>query len=130
MADHKTSLLMVEDDKFVALAYKDAFSREGFLVLNAYDGVEAIDKIRSENPDIVILDMLLPLKNGFEVLSDLKLDKKTENVPVIVLTNLNQPSDKKKCMDLGARDFLIKSDFTLKEVVSRVKEVVAFLGSK
>jgi len=128
MADHKTSLLMVEDDKFVALAYKDAFSREGFLVMNAYDGVEAIDKIRSESPDIVILDMLLPLKNGFEVLSDLKLDSKTANVPVVVLTNLNQEADKKKCIDLGAKDFLIKSDYTLKEVVGRIKEIVASLN--
>lgn len=125
MSEHKTSLLIVEDDKFVALAYKDAFSREGFLVMNAYDGVEALDKIRSENPDIVVLDMLLPLKNGFEVLSDVKLDPKTQNIPIVVLTNLNQELDKKKCLDLGAKDFLVKSDHTLKEVVSKVKQIIA-----
>lgn len=127
MSDHKTSLLIVEDDKFVALAYKDAFAREGFVVTMAYDGVEALEKIRSESPDIVLLDMLLPLKNGFEVLSDTKLDSKTHNVPIVVLTNLNQDADKKKCLELGAKDFLIKSDHTLKEVVSKVKQLVAAL---
>ena len=85
------------------------------------DGREALKKIRSEEPDMVLLDLIMPEKNGFEVLEEMKKDKALKNIPVIVLSNLGQESDVDQGKKLGAVDYLIKSNVSIKEVIEVIK---------
>ncbi|MCH8986770.1 response regulator [Patescibacteria group bacterium] len=117
----QNKILLVEDDEFLSLAYRDGLTRAGFTVELAMDGATAIKKMKEENPDLVLLDLVMPVKNGFEVLEEARLDKKLRKIPVIILTNLGQDSDIKKGKELGAIDYLVKTDLSMKEVVEKVK---------
>lgn len=118
-------ILLVEDDKFLATALSDKLAREGFVVIKAANGQEAAAKIRLERPDLVLLDLIMPQKNGFEVLAEMKLEPLTKHIPVIVLSNLGQEADIKKAKDLGASDYLVKSDVEMKTVVEKIKGELA-----
>lgn len=102
--------------------YHDKFTKAGFEFIEATNGIEGTNKIASEKPDLVLLDLILPRKSGFDVLVDIKRDKATKKIPVIVLTNLGQEADIERGLDLGAVDYLVKTDVSLSEVVQRVKE--------
>ncbi len=127
MAEEKTRgrILLVEDDKFLSTALGDKLTREGFTVIKAANGEEALAKVRLARPDLVLLDLIMPQKTGFEVLADLKLEPNTKNIPVIVLSNLGQEVDIKKAKELGARDYLVKSDVEMKTVVEKIKAELA-----
>jgi DNA-binding response OmpR family regulator len=114
-------ILLAEDDKFIARAYKDGLEQAGFMVTAVADGEEAMKSVAKEIPDIILLDLIMPIKNGFEVLADLKLDPKLKKVPVLVLSNLGQDSDFLKAKQLGAVDYMVKSNFSMKEVIAKVK---------
>jgi len=114
-------ILLAEDDKFLVRAYKDGIARAGFEVIVAHDGKEAMDKLKSEKPDLLLLDLVMPIKNGFEVLEEMKMDDGFKNIPVIILSNLGQDTDIAKGKKLGAIDYLIKSNFSMKEVIEKVK---------
>ena len=118
-------ILLVEDDKFLSTALDDKLTREGFTVIKALNGQEAITKIRSQQPDLILLDIIMPQKNGFEVLAEIKLDETFKHIPVIVLSNLGQEADIKKAQDLGAVDYLVKSDVEMKIVVEKIKAELA-----
>ena len=113
---------MVEDDIFLRKIYRDKLTRAGFDFVEATNGVEGINKIISEKPDLVLLDLILPRKNGFDVLVDMKGNPDTKDIPVIILSNLGQESDIKRGLSLGAQDYLVKTDISLSEVVDKVKE--------
>jgi len=113
---------MIDEDKFLRKVYRDKFSREGFEFLEATTGVEGLDKIISEKPDLVILDLILPGKTGFDVLIEAKMKTEIKDIPVIILSNLGQDSDVKRGMSLGAVDYLIKSEVSLSQVVGKIKE--------
>lgn len=117
-------IFMAEDDKFIARAYNDGLTRAGFSVTMASDGDEAIHKIRETKPDIILLDLIMPGKNGFEVLEEIKKDEDMKDIPVIILSNLGQETDVKKGKELGAVDYLIKSDFSIPEVVKKINEYI------
>jgi len=118
-------VLLAEDDKFLATAMGDKLTREGFTVLLAANGVETINQAKAEHPDLILLDIIMPQKTGFEVLSELRLDPTTRDIPVIVLSNLGQEVDIKRARELGARDYLVKTDVEMKTVVARIKEELA-----
>ena len=118
----KTKILLAEDDKFISRAYKDGLERAGFNLILASDGEEAVKLIKTEKPDLVLLDVIMPLKNGFEVLEEVKKDPETKDIPVIVLSNLGQDSDIAKGRSLGAVDYLVKANFTMAEVVEKIKK--------
>jgi len=122
MEEKKQKILMIDEDKFLRKVYRDKFSREGFEFLEATTGVEGLDKIISEKPDLVILDLILPGKTGFDVLIEAKMKTEIKDVPVIILSNLGQDSDVKRGMSLGAVDYLIKSEVSLSQVVGKIKE--------
>lgn len=122
MADKKIKIVLAEDDKFISLAYKDGLTRAGFEVVHAADGAQAAEKIRQEKPDIVLLDIIMPEKNGFEVLEEVKKNPETKDIPVIVLSNLGQESDIKKGKELGAYDYFVKSNLSMAEVVEKVNK--------
>ncbi len=121
----KYKILLVEDDKFLSRAYQDGLLRAGFEVIIALDGSEAIEKIKKEVPDLILLDLIMPVKNGFEVLEEIKKDNEFKNIPIIILSNLGQDSDINRGKELGAVDYLIKSDWSIQGVVEKVKEHIA-----
>ncbi|MEA1963127.1 MAG: response regulator [Patescibacteria group bacterium] len=122
--EKKIKILLAEDDKFISKAYQDGLGRAGFEVIAAYDGNEALKEARKEKPDIILLDLVMPEKNGFEVLEEIKADNDLKDIQIIILSNLGQSSDIQRGRDLGANDYLIKSNFSIKEVIEKIKECV------
>lgn len=113
---------MIEDDIFLRKIYREKFLRSDFDFLEATNGEEGLNKIITENPDLVLLDLMLPRKNGFDVLTEMKRNEATKNIPVVILSNLGQESDIKRGLALGANDYLVKTDVSLSEVVEKAKE--------
>lgn len=121
----KKYILLVEDDEFLAELYATKLNLEGFEIGLAGDGEKGLKIIREKNPDLVLLDIVLPKLDGFEILKKMKASKKTKNIPVILLTNLSQKDEVKKGLDLGADDYLIKAHFMPSEVIKKIKQVLA-----
>ncbi len=117
-------VLLAEDDRFLRKAAETALKRQGFTVLPAVDGEEALRMARAETPDIVLLDLIMPKLQGFEVLRSLKADPATAKIPVIILSNLGQESDVKQAMEAGAAGYFVKANLSLQDLVKRVGEVV------
>jgi len=117
-------VLLAEDDRFLRKAAETALKRHGFTVLAAIDGEEALRMARAEAPDIVLLDLIMPKLQGFEVLRALKADPATTKIPVIILSNLGQESDVKQAMEAGAAGYFVKANLSLHDLVKRVGEMV------
>lgn len=115
-------ILVIEDDEFLSGMYITKFTKEGFDVVFSESGEGGIKKAKTEKPDLILLDILLPKMNGFDVLKRLKEDGSTALIPVIILTNLSQESDIKKGYELGAIDYLVKVYNIPSDVVSKVKK--------
>jgi len=120
--NNKAKILMIEDNIFLRKLYRDKLTRAGFEFIEATNGVEGMNKLVSEEPDLVILDLILPRKNGFDVLSEMKDNPKTKKIPAIILTNLGQEMDIKEGLALGAKEYLVKTEVRLSEVVDKVKK--------
>ena len=116
-------VLIVEDDPFIADMYALKLKEAGFTVENATDGKQGLEKIQAGGQDIVLLDVVLPIKDGFEVLQALQHDE-NPHPPVILLSNLGQKEDVDRGLGLGAADYIIKANFTPSEVVEKVKVVL------
>ncbi|MEK7542115.1 MAG: response regulator [Patescibacteria group bacterium] len=114
-------ILLIEDDKFLRELIIQKLGKEGYEVTEAPEGEEGLLKMKKEKPDLVLLDLILPGIDGFEVLSRMKKDPNLASIPVIILSNLGQRDDVQKGMDLGAEDYLIKAHFTPGEIVDRIK---------
>ena len=117
-------ILIVEDDEFLLTMYQTKLNLENFEVLTALNGMQGVKIAQKELPDLILLDLNLPEMNGFEVLANLKHDKVTQDIPVIVLTNYSQKEDIDKCFSLGAADYLIKAHFVPAEVVEKIKKIL------
>lgn len=120
-----TKILITEDDPLMSRMYQKIFTFEGFEVTMAGDGQDGLDKIRAEKPTLVLLDVMMPKLNGFEVLKKLKNDPETKSIPVIMLTNLSSPQDAENAMLMGAVKYIVKSEHDPKEVADMVKEILA-----
>jgi len=120
----KKYILLVEDDEFLAELYATKLNLEGFEVGLASDGEKGIKLAGSKKPDLILLDIILPKMDGFEVLKKVKSNKDLKDVPVILLTNLSQKDEIKRGLDLGANDYLIKAHFMPSEVVKKIKQVM------
>lgn len=119
----KIKVLLVEDDPFLLSMYSTKFESEGFEVAVATDGEEGLKLAAKETPSIILLDILLPKIDGFEVLKALKKEEGTKNIPVILLTNLSQKDEVEQGISLGASDYLIKAHFMPSEVVEKIKKL-------
>lgn len=116
-----TKILIVEDDKFLRELMVRKLSQENFQIIEAIDGEEGIKKIKDVIPDMVLLDLILPGIDGFEVLAKIKEDPTTTSIPVIILSNLGQREDVERGMKLGAIDYLVKAHFTPNEIIDKIK---------
>jgi DNA-binding response OmpR family regulator len=117
-------ILIIEDDKFLRLLITRKLNQEGFSVIEALDGEEGLKKVKEERPDLVLLDLILPSVDGFEVLTRIQKDEAIKGIPVIILSNLGQREDIEKGIKLGAADYLIKAHFTPIEIVEKVKRIL------
>jgi len=119
---NKKKVLIVEDDTQIADIYKMRLSGKGYEVDIAKDGEEGIKKIMSFNPDLILLDLMIPIKNGFDVLREIKADEDLKDIPVIILSNLGQGPDIERSKDLGAVDYLVKSDTSTKDTIDKIRK--------
>jgi DNA-binding response OmpR family regulator len=117
-------ILIVEDDPALLKVLTAKIKSLGYVVMAAKDGVQAIKKFTSEPPDLVLLDIVLPLQSGFTVLEEIKIKHKSK-VPVIILSNLSEPQDIETGKNLGAVDYIIKSNLTLKAIMVKVQAALA-----
>lgn len=117
----KEIILIIEDDKFLLKAYEIKFRQSGIEILIATDGEIGFSIAKEQKPSLIILDLMLPKINGFEVLEKLKSDKDLKNIPVIAVSNLGQESDKTKALNLGAEEYLIKTNYSLEEIIGKIK---------
>ena len=119
-----TKVLIVEDDRFLSSAYRLKFTKAGYEVKLAMDGSEGMAILSTFTPDIILLDLVMPVKDGFTMLSELKADERYKNIPVVITSNLSQKEDIDKAKSMGATDFIIKSDISLDDLVKKVQALL------
>ncbi len=122
--NEKIKILVVEDDPFLLGMYVTKLEMSGFIVFGVEDGNEAVPATEKEKPDLILLDIILPNMDGFEILKKLKKQDSTKDIPVIIFTNLGQQADVEKGLELGAVDYLIKAHFTPSEVITKVNKIL------
>lgn len=120
----KNKILVVEDDLILQRALVDFLIGDGFEVVSASNGEEGVLQAKKEDPDLIILDIILPKKDGYEVIRDLKDDQATKHIPIVLLTNLGSITDVQRALDLGATTYLIKADYKLAEVAKKIKDIL------
>ena len=119
-------VLLVEDDSFLREICGKKLAKEGYTVYEAIDGEEALNGVKDIKPDIILLDIILPAIDGFQILHQIRSykDKTIAEIPVIMLSNLGQDDDIKKAMDMGANDYLVKAHFTTEEIAVKIKKIL------
>lgn len=117
-------ILLVEDDRFLRRACEASLRQRGFTVIAAADGEEGLRQARAEHPDLILLDLLMPKLAGVEVLRALKADPETKAIPVLILSNSSREQDVSEVISLGAVDYWVKADLSLKELGDRVARLL------
>ncbi len=118
------TILVIEDDKFLRELMAQKLVKEGYTVAEAVDGEEGLKKVKEVKPDLVLLDLILPGIDGFEVLTNIKESSEVSQIPVIILSNLGQREDVERGLKLGAADYLIKAHFTPGEIIEKIKNII------
>jgi len=118
-------ILFIEDESALQKTFGDILEQEDYEMVSALDGKAGLEKAKSEKPDLILLDLVLPKMHGFEVLQALKKDAATKDIPIIVLTNLEGMGDVEKALELGATTYLVKASYTLEEIVVKIKKALA-----
>ncbi len=117
-------IVCAEDDKLISASLVEGFKAAGFEATPAYDGEEALAKIRELKPDVALLDIMMPKLDGLGVVWELKANPETASMPVIMLTNLSDPETVSKILEAGITDYLLKSEQTIDQIIAKVKEVL------
>jgi len=122
----KPTILLVEDDPFLSSILQLKLDKENFKTIRVADGEEALNLLTEQGikPDVILLDLILPKKNGFEVLETIRQDPTLEKLPVIIISNLGQPSDIDRGKALGVIDYFVKAKLSVDELVNKVKEEI------
>ncbi len=117
----KNFILVAEDDKAYGNVYQNKLVSEGFDVEVAENGQLALEAIRRRKPDVFLLDLMMPVNTGFDVLNEIQANKELQGFPILVMTNLSQDIDIEKTLKLGAKDYFVKSDISIQEMVAKVR---------
>lgn len=115
-------ILIVEDEKILAEMYRDKFSEAGYEVSLVFSSEEGIELIKKEKPDLILLDILLPKENGISFLKRLRESPDTSQIPVVAFSNYDDPSTKKEALELGVKDYLIKTNYTPQGIIEEIKK--------
>ena len=124
MTESVRCILLAEDDRLLRKAAEATLKRQGYRVVLAVDGEEALQMAAKEHPDLILLDLIMPKRQGFEVLRELKRSPETAQIPVIVLSNLGQERDIQQAMDAGAVAYHVKVNLSLENLVAVVRQVL------
>ncbi len=118
-------IVCAEDDKMISTALAEGFKNAGFEVTPAYDGEEALAKIKEIKPDVVLLDIMMPKMDGIAVVWEMKADAEIAGIPVVMLTNLSDPDTVSKILETGVTDYLLKSEQTIDQIIEKVNQVMS-----
>lgn len=124
MNEKKKKILIIEDDSFISGLYFKKLSNVGYSVDLAYDGEEGLQKIKTFQPDLILLDIQMPKMNGYQVLDRLNKDPQLKEIPVVLLTNLGQSEEIRKGKELGVKSYLIKAHYTPAEIVEKINDLL------
>ena len=116
------NILVAEDENSLVITLQDNLIAEGFTVATASNGEEAVERIRKRKPDLILLDIFMPKKDGFYVLDELKKNLEWRSVPVFVLSNFGEDTTIKRAIEMGANDYFVKSQHTIEEIISKIRE--------
>ena len=114
-------ILLIEDEKILVEMYKDKFTQVGFEVISAFESEEALKLVKKEKPDLILLDILLPKENGIFFLEKLRKKLKMISIPVVAFSNYDDLDVKKQAFELGVKDYLIKTNYTPKQIIDKIK---------
>lgn len=123
--EKKTKIVLVEDDSFMSGILTAHLIGEGFAVVLMADGDQAFEHITIERPSIVLLDIVLPGRGGFDILQKLKQEESTKSIPVLILSNLGSKEEIQRGIDLGAEGYLVKANSTVEEITGKVREILS-----
>jgi len=118
------TVLVVEDDRYIADAYKVALEKAGFELKLASDGVEAMKLLGDWVPNIIVLDLVMPRKDGYATLEEIKASDRLKRISVLVVSNLGSPKDVERAMKLGASKYIIKSQTSPSHIVSQIRSII------
>lgn len=121
-AENKKVVLVAEDDKFYSHLYETKLTNEGFNIVIAQDGTQVIKLAKLHQPVLILLDLIMPTQDGFETLKILKSDPELAKIPVVIMSNLAQEEDMQRTKELGAIDYLVKSNITMEDMVKVVRK--------
>lgn len=122
MPEGRKKVLIIEDDDHISKVYQIKLDKENVDTVVARDGEEGVNMVSSEKPDLVLLDLMIPKKDGFVVLEEVKKTELGKKIPILVLSNLGQEGDIKRAIGLGAADYFIKVNLSIQEIVDKVKQ--------
>src|SRR3989344_6535216 len=117
------SILVVEDDDFLSSVISGELTSAGYEVFTAFDGSQGVETAKAKRPDLILMDILMPKMNGYEATALLKSGEDTKDIPVVVLSNLGQPEEIERARAAGAEDFMIKVNYTPKEIISKIRSL-------
>jgi DNA-binding response OmpR family regulator len=117
-------ILFIEDESSLQKTFSDSLRKEGYEIVSALNGETGLQLAKTKKPDLILLDLILPKIHGFEVLKKLKEDDVTKDIPVIVLTNLEGIKEVDRAIELGAKTYLVKAQYSLEEVIEKVKKAL------
>jgi len=117
-------VLFVEDEEMLQKTLGDVLSKEGYKVISALTGDQGLRLAKKEKPDLILLDLILPKLSGLEVLAELKKKPETKKIPVIVLTQIDNPFEIGKALELGANAYLVKVSYDFKEIIEKIKKIL------
>jgi DNA-binding response OmpR family regulator len=123
MADAK-KIMVIEDDRFLSSLIKARVEKDGIMASQAFDGEDAIKRLPDERPDLVILDLVMPKANGFEVLKAISMMPGLERTPVVIVSNLAQDSDIEKARQLGAKEYFVKVKISIDDLIAKIETLV------
>lgn len=115
-------ILLIEDEKMLQEMYKEKFEQEGFEMILSIDAENGLKLAREKKPDLIILDILLPEGDGIFFLREQKKDPEIADIPIVALSNYDHPETRKKALELGAKEYIIKTDYTPQEIVEKMKK--------
>ena len=118
-------ILIIEDDRFLSSILKGRLEKDGFIVEQAFDGDEGLKMLKETQPDLILLDLIMPKMSGFEVLEAISLDPQLARTPVMIASNLGQDSDIQKAKQLGAVEYYVKVKTSIDELAKLVKNLIA-----
>jgi len=118
-------ILLIEDDPFLSSLLGNRLKKEGFDLTLVRNGNEAMKALKTQKPDLALLDIILPGKSGFEVMEEIKLDPQTAKVPVFIISNLGQDTDVQRGEELGAKEYIVKARISIDEIVEKVKNFLS-----